>query len=281
MFSDLKVFLSDTVSPACVDDYLFAYETIHRHFGDDILFNLQQQLYTFKNADRSTAIVQLADNTLVYLIDALKMYGVIVNEDNVEYTSIPKITNILYGLLEIEYFEDKDRLLDIGEMGLSLEETLAEMISVVSDNTADDTLDLLDRVNDGVLERIYQVLEENIDREVSSPDPIIISPILRFFIQSGLHNQVSTHVLNGCKRRPNTLPLPSLLRVYGNHTADITNNTQATYTWVFLILASAGEHSVDELFNNWGRYFLEESSIIDLKPRVLRLYNEIMEKANA
>ena len=271
MFSDLKRYLESTSSPQLINDILFTYDVLHRHYGDMLLAKVSQQVMIYSNQEKSDSLLQLYQDTLLNLINACKAYGIIINEDVVTNDHLSTLTAILYGLVEYEHYEDKDSIVDILDLGEDELPTFSMIIALLSNVKYTDVLELVERVNYELLERVYQVAVESVNADV---EEVGISPSeqLKQFIALKLHSYVDADVLNTFINKPHRLTLRRILRTYGNRLAD---DKHGVYSWIFVILVAEQPTTPNDLFDVWGKHFLEENDLINMKHQVTTEYNRL------
>lgn len=271
MFSDLKRYLESTSSPQLINDILFAYDVLHRHYGDMLLSRVTQQVLVYRNQEKSDSLLQLYDDTILNLVNACRSYGVIINEDVITNDHLMILASILNGLLEYEHYEDKDSIVDILDLGEDEINTFASIIALLSNTKYTDILEVIERVNHELLERVYQVAVENVNAEVNEIG-ITPSDDLKKFISLKLHAYVDKDVLTTFINNPHRLTLRRILRTYGNRLAD---DKHGVYSWIFVVLVSEQPTTLDDLFNAWGKHFLEENDLINMKHQVSTEYQRL------
>lgn len=278
--SEIQYFFEQSVGPERSNLYLSSLETIKQYLGSSIDDYTEEFIRNRQNVELETAFNQLnqfiIDNTLAIL----RQYGIKLNEEIIGYDKLQQLNIVLMGLLEIEHYEDPEYLFNVLQNNESNESGLAELISVVTDTIMEDSVEVIDTVNDELIHRLLKVLKEKV--EESKPEEIgkALHPTLVKFAKSEAIQYVDEQVKKVLVARPYALSLESILRSFGNRLAD---DKAGQYTWVFVLLIateSAEEINPQLLYNQWGRYFLEETEMMTMYQRVNKIFSTLLGDQN-
>lgn len=275
MFSDLKNYLTRIVAEPQVLLYTHSVETLHRHYGDKVVFLMDELIKEAQHYDTQTTINQLNDVIIGYAIDALKGYGIYINHDIIEYSVTKSLVDILYTITELDVYEDYKRLKDIIEDEVDNTEAIAEMVSIITDSNIDEVRSLLERVDNALIHKLIDIYNEKEREAVTIDEQIILHPVLNEYIHSDYIKFVDKDIAS-IVVQPYKLSIKSILRLFGNKLAD---DKSSQYSWMFILLMS--EESKDNIdLNNlyyyWDKHFINERDKMDAKLKLGKLYDTLI-----
>lgn len=274
MFSDLKNYLSRVVPEPQVLHYIHSAETLHRHYGDKVIFLAEELIKEAQHHETQTTINQLNDVIIGYTIDALREYGIYINHDIIDYSITKSLIGILYAVTELDVYEDYQRLNDIIEDEMDPVEALAEMVTIVTDVNLDDVRSLLDRVDSSLIEKLKDIYNEKERDELPSDEQVILNPVLSNYIHSDYIKFIDKTIISTVTR-PYKLSIRSLLRLFGNRLAD---DKSGQYGWMFILLmAEESKDTIDlnTLYHYWDKHFMDERDKMDMRVKLDKLYNSL------
>lgn len=283
MFTDLNACLTRLLPTTQVNLFLRSYDYLYRLHGENLLSILPRLIKQISERESYTAIPFLYDTTLDYLDEGLKRFGLILNLDDIEYTELDNINDLLGLFLEIESYDDLPSIINLIETSnneIDLVSTLTQTINA----TLTDYRSMIESINDNVVNNLYTIVKNYLS-DSDTEDKIVIrdNPLLKTFIQRGYIENVDPRIKSILAKRPYSLNTASILRSFGNMMAD---NPQGEYDWVFTTLVSSdylyeeGEDNLDELFGKWGRHFVEEKDLLQMAYKVKQLYLSLLEESN-
>lgn len=282
LFADLFTVLSGIMPAQRVELFMEAYRCLQLQYGDIVEGKTIDLVNLTKDQDQFNRLSIVNEVTVQYLDDALSSFGVILNEKFKDGDHLKEILNLLRGLQELETYEDIQVMYDIfTQDNTNNEEKLAEALSEFTDCSTEDYLMIINKVQDSLIPRIVEVLENRLRENNTKDETDDINPdeyinqgkALIKFIQDKRYLKVNQDVVKLLTTKPYHLSLQSVLRLYGNRIAD--NNL--VESWVFVLLATRN-NSIGELYNSWDKYFLDQSVLIDMRVKVEQLYNQYIDQ---
>ena len=271
MFEDLKKYLLSVVPSIQVEIIERCYKNLYTIYGEMIPMALSDIVNIVNSNEDSTNIANIYNTTIDHIEESLLKFGVVIDDDEVEFKDLDDLNNILTTFLEIESFDDLESILNIIEISNDSTASLNEIINLVNATEIDYTRYIL-KVSDEVLPNIKNVVSDYIRNKADEKEMIQVNPKLVKFLQLGYHQKVSEKITMVLLTKPCTLSLDSILRTYGNQLAD---SATSEYGWVLACLASSEYEAFlennDFLYNRWGKYFLEETDIISTTARIQKV----------
>ena len=271
MFEDLKKYLLSVVPSIQVEIIERCYKNLYAVYGEMIPMALSDIVNIVISNEDSTNIANIYNTTIDHIEESLLKFGVVIDDDEVEFKDLDDLNNILTTFLEIESFDDLESILNIIEISNDNTASLNEIINLVNATEIDYTRYIL-KVSDEVLPNIKNVVSDYIRNQADEKETIQVNPKLVKFLQLGYHQKVSEKITMVLLTKPCTLSLDSILRTYGNQLAD---SATSEYGWVLACLASSEYEAFlennDFLYNRWGKYFLEETDIISTTARIQKV----------
>lgn len=271
MFEDLKKYLLSVVPSIQVEIIERCYKNLYTVYGEMIPMALSDLVKNIISNEDSTNITNIYNTTIDHIEEALLKFGVVIDDDEVEFKDLDDLNNILTTFLEIESFDDLESILNIIEISVNNIESLNEIVNLINATDTDYTRYFL-KVSDEVLPNIKNVVSDYIRNKDESTETVTVNPKLIKFIELGYHEKVSEKMKMVLLTKPCTLSLDSILRTYGNQLAD---DPSSEYGWVLACLASSEYEEFinnhDFLYNRWGKYFLEETDIISTTARIQKV----------
>lgn len=271
MFEDLKKYLLSVVPSIQVEIIERCYKNLYPVYGEMIPMALSDIVNIVNSNEDSTNIANIYNTTIDHIEESLLKFGVVIDDDEVEFKDLDDLNNILTTFLEIESFDDLESILNIIEISNDNTASLNEIINLVNATEVDYTRYIL-KVSDEVLPNIKNVVSDYIRNQADEKEMIQVNPKLVKFLQLGYHQKVSEKITMVLLTKPCTLSLDSILRTYGNQLAD---SATSEYGWVLACLASSEYEAFlennDFLYNRWGKYFLEETDIISTTARIQKV----------
>nr|DAY37509.1 MAG TPA: hypothetical protein [Caudoviricetes sp.] len=282
LFADLFTVLSGIMPAQRVELFMEAYRCLQLQYGDIVEGKTIDLVNLTKDQDQFNRLSIVNEVTVQYLDDALSSFGVILNEKFKDGDHLKEILNLLRGLQELETYEDIQVMYDIfTQDNTNNEEKLAEALSEFTDCSTEDYLMIINKVQDSLIPRIVEVLEnrlrenntKNKSDDINPDEYINQGKALIKFIQDKRYLKVNQDVVKLLTTKPYHLSLQSVLRLYGNRIAD----DNLIESWVFVLLATRN-NSIGELYNSWDKYFLDQSVLIDMRVKVEQLYNQYIDQ---
>nr|DAR94025.1 MAG TPA: hypothetical protein [Caudoviricetes sp.] len=282
LFADLFTVLSGIMPAQRVELFMEAYRCLQLQYGDIVEGKTIDLVNLTKDQDQFNRLSIVNEVTVQYLDDALSSFGVILNEKFKDGDHLKEILNLLRGLQELETYEDIQVMYDIfTQDNTNNEEKLAEALSEFTDCSTEDYLMIINKVQDSLIPRIVEVLEnrlrenntKNKSDDINPDEYINQGKALIKFIQDKRYIKVNQDVVKLLTTKPYHLSLQSVLRLYGNRIAD----DNLVESWVFVLLATRN-NSIGELYNSWDKYFLDQSVLIDMRVKVEQLYNQYIDQ---
>lgn len=271
MFEDLKKYLLSVVPSIQVEIIERCYKNLYAVYGEMIPMALSDIVNIVNSNEDSTNIANIYNTTIDHIEESLLKFGVVIDDDEIEFKDLDDLNNILTTFLEIESFDDLESILNIIEISNDSTASLNEIINLVNATEIDYTRYIL-KVSDEVLPNIKNVVSDYIRNKADEKEMIQVNPKLVKFLQLGYHQKVSEKITMVLLTKPCTLSLDSILRTYGNQLAD---SATSEYGWVLACLASSEYEAFlennDFLYNRWGKYFLEETDIISTTARIQKV----------
>lgn len=271
MFEDLKKYLLSVVPSIQVEIIERCYKNLYTVYGEMIPMALSDLVKNIISNEDSTNITNIYNTTIDHIEEALLKFGVVIDDDEVEFKDLDDLNNILTTFLEIESSDDLESILNIIEISVNNIESLNEIVNLINATDTDYTRYFL-KVSDEVLPNIKNVVSDYIRNKDEPTETVTVNPKLIKFIELGYHEKVSEKMKMVLLTKPCTLSLDSILRTYGNQLAD---DPSSEYGWVLACLASSEYeefiNSHDFLYNRWGKYFLEENDIISTTARIQKV----------
>lgn len=271
MFEDLKKYLLSVVPSIQVEIIERCYKNLYTVYGEMIPMALSGLVKNIISNEDSTNITNIYNTTIDHIEEALLKFGVVIDDDEVEFKDLDDLNNILTTFLEIESSDDLESILNIIEISVNNIESLNEIVNLINATDTDYTRYIL-KVSDEVLPNIKNVVSDYIRNKDEPTETVKVNPKLIKFIELGYHEKVSEKMKMVLLTKPCTLSLDSILRTYGNQLAD---DPSSEYGWVLACLASSEYEEFinnhDFLYNRWGKYFLEENDIISTTARIQKV----------
>lgn len=271
MFEDLKKYLLSVVPSIQVEIIERCYKNLYTVYGEMIPMALSDLVKKIISNEDSTNITNIYNTTIDHIEEALLKFGVVIDDDEVEFKDLDDLNNILTTFLEIESFDDLESILNIIEISVNNIESLNEIVNLINATDTDYTRYFL-KVSDEVLPNIKNVVSDYIRNKDEPTETVTVNPKLIKFIELGYHEKVSEKMKMVLLTKPCILSLDSILRTYGNQLAD---DPSSEYGWVLACLASSEYEEFinnhDFLYNRWGKYFLEETDIISTTARIQKV----------
>lgn len=271
MFEDLKKYLLSVVPSIQVEIIERCYKNLYTVYGEMIPMALSDLVKNIINNEDSTNITNIYNTTIDHIEEALLKFGVVIDDDEVEFKDLDDLNNILTTFLEIESSDDLESILNIIEISENNIESLNEIVNLINATDTDYTRYFL-KVSDEVLPNIKNVVSDYIRNKDEPTETVTVNPKLIKFIELGYHEKVSEKMKMVLLTKPCTISLDSILRTYGNQLAD---DPSSEYGWVLACLASSEYEEFinnhDFLYNRWGKYFLEENDIISTTARIQKV----------
>ena len=235
MFEDLKKYLLSVVPSIQVEIIERCYKNLYTVYGEMIPMALSDIVNIVNSNEDSTNIANIYNTTIDHIEESLLKFGVVIDDDEVEFKDLDDLNNILTTFLEIESFDDLESILNIIEISNDSTASLNEIINLVNATEIDYTRYIL-KVSDEVLPNIKNVVSDYIRNQADEKEMIQVNPKLVKFLQLGYHQKVSEKITMVLLTKPCTLSLDSILRTYGNQLAD---SATSEYGWVLACLASS------------------------------------------
>lgn len=271
MFEDLKKYLLSVVPSIQVEIIERCYKNLYTVYGEMIPMALSDLVKNIISNEDSTNITNIYNTTIDHIEEALLKFGVVIDDDEVEFKDLDDLNNILTTFLEIESFDDLESILNIIEISVNNISSLNEIVNLINVTDTDYTRYFL-KVSDEVLPNIKNVVSDYIRNKDEPTETVTVNSKLIKFIELGYHEKVSEKMKMVLLTKPCTLSLDSILRTYGNQLAD---DPSSEYGWVLACLASSEYEEFinnhDFLYNRWGKYFLEENDIISTTARIQKV----------
>nr|DAT18090.1 MAG TPA: hypothetical protein [Caudoviricetes sp.] len=275
-FQGLSRYLKLTVSPIRRAMLLDIYQRLLTVFGDEFPASVDNFISTLFKDDKETGLDKINEQTLVYLKEAITRYGITLNSSVIDYDSIPVLGELLSGLIEIEVYEDPDQLLAIMETSEEAVTGLMDVISYLTNYSTSMYLNLISNMNtDLVNNAVKSLLNNSRDRVIREEEaPIELNQYLVKFIKLGLHQKVDERALSLLKDDPHKLSIRSILRLLGNRLAD---DREGVYNWVFVVLISSEPDNINQLYELWTPYFLEDTILMNMRQLTEQAWGKLHE----
>lgn len=282
LFADLFTVLSGIMPAQRVELFMETYRCLQLQYGDIVEGKTIDLVNLTKDQDQFNRLSIVNEVTVQYLDDALSSFGVILNEKFKDGDHLKVILNLLRGLQELETYEDIQVMYNIfTQDNTNNEEKLAEALAEFTDCSTEDYLMIISKVQDSLIPRIVEVLENRLRENNTKDETDDINPdeyinqgkALIKFIQDKRYLKVNQDVVKLLTTKPYHLSLQSVLRLYGNRIAD----DNLVESWVFVLLATRN-NGIGELYNSWDKYFLDQSVLIDMRIKVEQLYNQYIDQ---
>lgn len=264
-----------------VEIVMSAYEVLTQIYGIQVDGKINDLLNLAKNQDVLTFNSFVNDTTVVYLTEAITTFGVTINDKYQDSEHLEVIKNVLYGLYNIDEYEDPQSLLSILlQENVSNEVKLSEVLAELTDMIPHDYMEVLEKVSPDLIMKTIALLDEkvrdNTPENIEDDEFSFTGSIgLQRFIQEKKYQVINPELIEVLGKQPGKLSLSSILRLYGNAIAD-DNKVE---TWLFALWVSH-DGTIDQLFFLWEKHFLEEKDLIDMRTAVESEYNRLMAEDN-
>lgn len=278
MFEALEQYLLAILPQERVRLMMETFSIIRTHRGDSIENILSNFLSNVENTDTLGNVETLNDLLFSLSDETLRCYGLFLKPLEDDY-KLSTLYHILQGLAGFESYEDPATLRGIIENSEDGLTAFCECIATVTDTLPEDYLDYIQRINENFIQNLYQVLEErekqlqvDKDEEIEDVDLNKVA-LLKRFTASPYFKNVNPVLVRTLAPNAFKLSLIAILRVFGNRLGD---NPNGAWDWLFVLIISS-EDRLETLFDLWGRCFLEETQLIDMKQKVERAYRLVVQ----
>lgn len=268
MFEDLKKYLLTLLPSIQVEIITNSYKNLYTVYGEMIPMALSDLVKNINSNEDSTNIANIYNTVIDHIEEALLKFGIVIDDEEIEFKDLDDLNNILNAFLELESFDDLETILNIIEVSEDNATTLNEIVNEINATDIDYTRYFL-KVSDNVLPNIRELIITYLKEQEDITPTVQINPSLIKFIQLKYHEKVDDKLKMVLLTKPGTLSLDSILRTYG---ASLADDPLGEYGWVLACLASTDSEEFLEdnevLYSIWGKYFLEEKDIITTAAKV-------------
>ena len=275
MFEDLKKYLLTLLPSIQVEIITNSYKNLYTVYGEMIPMALSDLVKNINSNEDSTNIANIYNTVIDHIEEALLKFGIVIDDEEIEFKDLDDLNNILNAFLELESFDDLETILNIIEVSEDNATTLNEIVNEINATDIDYTRCFL-KVSDNVLPNIRELIITYLKEQVDTSPTVQINSSLIKFIQLKYHEKVDDKLKMVLLTKPGTLSLDSILRTYG---ASLADDPLGEYGWVLACLASTDSEEFLEdnevLYSIWGKYFLEEKDIIGTTAKVQKVLQSL------
>lgn len=275
MFEDLKKYLLTLLPSIQVEIITNSYKNLYTVYGEMIPMALSDLVKNINSNEDSTNIANIYNTVIDHIEEALLKFGIVIDDEEIEFKDLDDLNNILNAFLELESFDDLETILNIIEVSEDNATTLNEIVNEINATDIDYTRYFL-KVSDNVLPNIRELIITYLKEQEDITPTVQINPSLIKFIQLKYHEKVDDKLKMVLLTKPGTLSLDSILRTYG---ASLADDSLGEYGWVLACLASTDSEEFLEdnevLYSIWGKYFLEEKDIITTAAKVQKVLQSL------
>ena len=104
MFEDLKKYLLSVVPSIQVEIIERCYKNLYTVYGEMIPMALSDIVNIVNSNEDSTNIANIYNTTIDHIEESLLKFGVVIDDDEIEFKDLDDLNNILTTFLEIESF---------------------------------------------------------------------------------------------------------------------------------------------------------------------------------
>ena len=275
MFEDLKKYLLTLLPSIQVEIITNSYKNLYTVYGEMIPMALSDLVKNINSNEDSTNIANIYNTVIDHIEEALLKFGIVIDDEEIEFKDLDDLNNILNAFLELESFDDLETILNIIEVSEDNATTLNEIVNEINATDIDYTRYFL-KVSDNVLPNIRDLIITYLKEQEDTTPTVQINSSLIKFIQLKYHEKVDDKLKMVLLTKPGTLSLDSILRTYG---ASLADDPLGEYGWVLACLASTDSEEFLEdnevLYSIWGKYFLEEKDIITTAAKVQKVLQSL------
>lgn len=275
MFEDLKKYLLTLLPSIQVEIITNSYKNLYTVYGEMIPMALSDLVKNINSNEDSTNIANIYNTVIDHIEEALLKFGIVIDDEEIEFKDLDDLNNILNAFLELESFDDLETILNIIEVSEDNATTLNEIVNEINATDIDYTRYFL-KVSDNVLPNIRELIITYLKEQEDTAPTVQINSSLIKFIQLKYHEKVDDKLKMVLLTKPGTLSLDSILRTYG---ASLADDPLGEYGWVLACLASTDSEEFLEdnevLYSIWGKYFLEEKDIITTAAKVQKVLQSL------
>lgn len=275
MFEDLKKYLLTLLPSIQVEIITNSYKNLYTVYGEMIPMALSDLVKNINSNEDSTNIANIYNTVIDHIEEALLKFGIVIDDEEIEFKDLDDLNNILNAFLELESFDDLETILNIIEVSEDNATTLNEIVNEINATDIDYTRYFL-KVSDNVLPNIRELIITYLKEQEDTTPTVQINSSLIKFIQLKYHEKVDDKLKMVLLTKPGTLSLDSILRTYG---ASLADDPLGEYGWILACLASTDSEEFLEdnevLYSIWGKYFLEEKDIITTAAKVQKVLQSL------
>lgn len=234
MLDILEYYLVNTATPELVTTLKEAHAIFDKINLTGYEAKFEELLLLSGDVDQSQTLNKIIEVTKELQEQVLLDHAIILIDDiTVEMNNV-----FISGIFDIQDYENKDEITNVVSTGVNSEETLAELLSLVSSLSVEELLSNIDSVNQSLIVRIKETsipspLEDNEDELILKQ--IHITKFIRFC------NYVHTHKLNVSKMLSNGISVGFPFLVYADiigRDLESMNEKQAAVELIGMALVS-------------------------------------------
>lgn len=188
MREELAMFVNENYPPVKISLFNRAFEIFDDYEIDDYDTPFMDMLGVFDNSDYCTFISEFESKISNTLLSIIKEHGINLVDD----ANIDTVVDIAQGILDIQYYEDKDSIARILETDYDdSHEKLAELLNLVVPLEIQSTAILIDEMNDSLFNKLEVYISDSTEESSqalgpSDTDKLIIANLknYRSFINS-------------------------------------------------------------------------------------------------
>lgn len=259
MNDQLYNYLTKKLPEEQIDILSFANEILTTVYGEDFSQQIDYMVTQPGFDENDITLNQIRDVHLLNIDKALKEFGVIIQDDQLMYENIKPLSEMLYALTEVEYYNGTilKGILELNEDNIT---TLSLILDEILQNIEYQYDEYIDTVSEDLILKISDILlnrEEDtflVEKDVVKEE---INPRLIEMKQNGDLTKVNSWLIEQCV--PNQLSIDSAIRYFGKRIADGKNK----YDWIYLAYSSKGKVTLSTLIDKYTNCFIEDKDALD------------------
>lgn len=150
MLDILRDYLTEAATPELREALEDAHAVFDRIDLPDYQRDFEAVLMMDGSNDQGMTLTAVTELTRIFLVDLIRKHEIVPAQD----ASIPMLTTILTGILDIQDYDNHYDILNVIAMESNPQETLAELLALVTAKTVEDFISDLEDVNFVVINRI-------------------------------------------------------------------------------------------------------------------------------
>lgn len=163
MIKELDTWLSGIVAPARRLQLIQAFNSLHVQNGTVVEDALSRFMSSLGKVPESDSIIFLEKDTIELLVNAISVYGVRINKEQLSTQDIDELTAILSTLQQLPDYEDYRALEMIFNMAGDSIEIMSELVELVAGVDSGVVMPYFESVSDALILKIKSVIQPKID----------------------------------------------------------------------------------------------------------------------